>query len=63
MASALKYDEEDKMDALFADIKAIFKKLESTPEGKKTDTLVKDLGTKLQEAKTYVKIVFFIQRT
>lgn len=46
-----RYDEEEKLDELFADIRSMFKKVEGV-EGKKAEAVLKSLGTKLQEAKT-----------
>jgi hypothetical protein len=45
------YDEEDRLDALFADIRKTFKKVEGS-DGKKADSILKEIGTKLQEAKS-----------
>lgn len=46
-----RYAEEEKLDELFADIRSLFKKVEGV-DGKKAETVLKTLGTKLQEAKT-----------
>ena len=52
MPTTARYNEEDKLDELFADVRKLFKKVEGV-DGKKTDAVLKEIGTKLQEAKTY----------
>eukprot|EP00884_Botryococcus_braunii_P012278 jgi/Botrbrau1/21050/Bobra.0144s0051.1 len=54
MPTTARYNEEDKLDELFADVRKLFKKVEGV-DGKKTDAVLKEIGTKLQEAKTLIK--------
>ena len=50
-ANMEKYEQEDKLVQLFADLKGTFKQLEGVTDLKKQDSLLQSTGAKLQEAK------------
>ncbi|KAK9814311.1 hypothetical protein WJX72_003799 [[Myrmecia] bisecta] len=55
MAAVVKYEQEKQLDAVYADLKAGFKKLDTLTDTNKQNALLKDLTNKMQEAKTLIK--------
>ena len=52
------YEQEAKLDKLFNELQAGFKKMESITDPNKQSSLLKDLTSKMQEAKRYLALTF-----
>lgn len=53
------YEQEGKLNKLFSELQAGFKKLEGIPDPNKQTNVLKDLTSKMQEAKRCLKVCHF----